>query len=79
VGQIDIPSATSPRMEISLEIDDSLHRVLERRAEENGFDSTEEYCRTILSTVVEELEKGDTETDAGDEVEERLEDLGYLS
>lgn len=77
MGQIDIPSATSRHMKLNLEIDDDLIRVLERRAEENGFESTEEYCRTILSAVVEELEKKDTE--AGDEVEERLEDLGYLN
>jgi hypothetical protein len=64
-------------MELTLEIDDEIYRTLERRAEENGFESTEAYCRTILSTVVEELEKEGTE--AGDEVEERLEDLGYLS
>jgi hypothetical protein len=77
VGQIDIPSATSRLMKLNLEINDDLSRVLERRAEENGFESTEAYCRTILSTVVEELEKEGTETDEA--VEERLEDLGYLS
>jgi len=64
-------------MKLNLEIDDDLSRVLERRAEENGFESTEEYCQTVLRTVVEELEK--EESEAGDEVEERLEDLGYLS
>lgn len=62
-------------MELSLDLDDDLYGVLERRAENNGFESTEEYSRTILRTVVEELE-----ADASDDaVEERLEDLGYLS
>ena len=64
-------------MELNLEIDDELHHLLERRADENGFESTEEYSRTILRTVVEELEDGGEAAD--DEVEERLEDLGYLS
>jgi len=63
-------------MELSLEINDDLGGVLERRAEKNGFQSTEEYCCTILQTVVEELEE---DADAPNEVEERLEDLGYLS
>ncbi len=63
-------------MELNLEINDDLGRVLERRAKDNGFQSTEEYCCTILKTVVEELEEG---ADTPNEVEERLEDLGYLS
>lgn len=66
---------STPRMGIHLEIDEELLGRLERRAENNGFESTEAYCRTILRTVVEELEKEGTE----DEVEERLEDLGYLN
>lgn len=63
-------------MELNLKINEDIGDVLERRADENGFQSTEEYCCTILQTVVKELEG---ETDATDEVEERLEDLGYLS
>lgn len=62
-------------MDLTLELDEDLYGALERRAENNGFDSTEEYCRTILRTVIEELE----EDVADDAVEERLEDLGYLS
>ena len=62
-------------MELTLDLDDDLYEKLERRAENNGFESTEAYSRTILRTVVEELE-----ADASDDaVEERLEDLGYLS
>jgi hypothetical protein len=62
-------------MDLTLDLDDDLYAVLERRAENNGFESTEEYASTILRTVVEELE----EDIADDDVEERLEDLGYLS
>lgn len=62
-------------MDLTLELDEDLHRTLERRAEANGFESTEAYARTVLRTVMEELEDGA----ADDEVEERLEDLGYLS
>ena len=62
-------------MELTLELDDDLHGTLERRAEANGFESTEEYARTVLRTVMEELEEEATD----DAVEERLEDLGYLS
>jgi plasmid stability protein len=62
-------------MQLTLELDEDLHGSLERRAETHGFESTEEYCRTILQAVVEELEGDATD----DEVEERLEDLGYLS
>lgn len=62
-------------MELTLELDDDLYRTLERRAQDNGFESIEEYSGTILRTVVEELEEDAT----NDGVEERLEDLGYLS
>lgn len=62
-------------MDLALELDDDVYERLERRAKNNGFESTEEYCRTILRTVIEELEEERT----ADEVEERLEDLGYLN
>ena len=62
-------------MELTLDLDDDLYGTLERRAQNNGFESTEEYARTVLGTVMDELE-----ADASDDkVEERLEDLGYLS
>ena len=59
---------------MQLDIDKQLHRRLSERAEKMGFDSTEEYCVTILETVISELE----EENANDEVQNRLEDLGYL-
>lgn len=62
-------------VDLTLTVSEDLHRSLARRAEEHGFGSTEEYCETVLELVVEELER----EGAGDEVEDRLEDLGYLS
>lgn len=62
-------------MELTLDLDDDLYGTLERRARDNGFESAEAYSRTILRAVVEELE--DHATD--DDIEDRLEDLGYLS
>ncbi|WP_160135425.1 hypothetical protein [Halococcus salsus] len=59
---------------MSLELDDELAERLEQRAEANGFDSANEYATTLLRTVLDELDRVE---DDGD-VEERLEDLGYL-
>jgi len=62
-------------MDLTLDLEDDLYAALERRAENNGFESTEEYTCTVLRTVIEELEDDVT----SDDVEERLEDVGYLS
>lgn len=62
-------------MELTLELEDDVYATLERRAENNGFESTAEYAATILRLVTEELE----DEAAANEVEERLEDLGYLN
>lgn len=62
-------------MDLEIELDDELYRVLRERADANGFESAEEYCSTVMELVVEELERAGS----GEEVEERLEDLGYLS
>jgi hypothetical protein len=59
---------------MQLDIDKQLHQRLSERAEKMGFDSTEEYCVTILEIVIDELE----EENAHDDVQSRLEDLGYL-
>jgi metal-responsive CopG/Arc/MetJ family transcriptional regulator len=66
----------SPRdwLDVNLELDDELADRLEQRAEANDFDSTSEYTTTLLRTVLNELDRVE---DDGD-VEERLEDLGYL-
>ncbi|PSP77576.1 hypothetical protein BRC88_13040 [Halobacteriales archaeon QS_4_69_225] len=59
---------------MQLDIDKQLQQRLSERAEKMGFDSTEKYCVIILETVIDELE----EEDAADDVQDRLEDLGYL-
>jgi hypothetical protein len=62
-------------MELVLDLDDETYHRLERRAQNYGFESTEAYSITVLQTVMDELEE---DPDTG-EVEQRLEDLGYLS
>ena len=59
---------------MKLELDDRLADRLEQRAEANGFDSASEYTTTLLRTVLDELDR--VEDDGN--VEDRLEDLGYL-
>jgi hypothetical protein len=59
---------------MQLDIDKQLYDRLANRADKMGFDSTEKYCLTVLETVMNELEDDDTDA----EVQNRLEDLGYL-
>lgn len=59
---------------MQLNIDKELYEKLSRRANRKGFDSAEEYSVFVLQTIIEELE----ESGADDEVQDRLEDLGYL-
>ena len=59
---------------MQLDIDEQLHERLANRADKMGFDSTEEYCLIVLETVMNELENNDADA----EVQNRLEDLGYL-
>ena len=73
----EMESETGETMTLKLEIDAEQGQELEKRAEEHGFESIEEYSEIILQTVIDELESDDRETD--EEVTERLEDLGYLS
>lgn len=67
---------TSPGecLNVNLKLDDDLADRLERRAEANGFDSAGEYTTTLLRTVLDELDRVEDDSN----VEERLEDLGYL-
>jgi hypothetical protein len=70
---------------MELDIDPSLVRRLERRADERGFESAEAYAAVVLETVLAELEAADDDRkspagqdDREDDLEERLGDLGYL-
>lgn len=64
---------------MELNLDEVVRDRLASRAERHGFNSTEAYAETILTAVIEELE-GDrrADSDRSAEVEDRLEDLGYL-
>ena len=63
-------------MDVTVDLDEEVFLVLQRRAEKNGFDSTAEYCEAALGILASELEP---EGEPDDDVEERLEDLGYLN
>ncbi|QHS17322.1 hypothetical protein GWK26_09285 [haloarchaeon 3A1-DGR] len=64
---------------MKLDLDADIQDRLAERADEHGFDSTEAYAETILTVVLEELETDQrADADRSDEVEARLEDLGYL-
>lgn len=69
---------------VNVEVDDDIYGVLEARAEEKGFDETEEYIEHLLDQIVEKIkrEKQDEEKTYSEEeekkVKNRLKDLGYL-
>lgn len=60
-------------MELTLELDDEVYDRLEQRADRHEFTSPEDYAEVIVTTVIDELESNE-----GDDVRDRLEDLGYL-
>lgn len=68
----------------TVEVDDDIYGVLEARAEEKDFDTTEEYVEYLLEQVVEKIkrEKEQQESSYSEEeeekVKERLRGLGYL-
>jgi hypothetical protein len=69
-----VPVATMSQL-MELDIDERLYERLSKRAKAKGFDSAEEYSKIVLETVLEEIE----EVNEGDnDVQSRLEDLGYL-
>lgn len=71
--------AETASMDLVLDVDDDLYERLARRAESQGFESPEDYAHTVLDTVLDELESGERRATAtDDDVQERLEDLGYL-
>jgi len=67
------------RAHMDVPLDDADRERLAARADRFGFDSPEAYARTILETVLDELEADTDDTGGHDEeVQGRLEDLGYL-
>lgn len=59
-----------------LEVDDDVYAVLSVRAEEKGFDSTEEYIKDVLNQIVEKVDPDASEKDEA--VKRKLKDLGYM-
>ena len=67
--------------EAAIHLPSDLRSELERRIEGTNFDSVEDYVTFILRAVVEDANEGalpeDHDADHA-ELEDRLEDLGYL-
>lgn len=60
-------------MELTIDLDDDVYERLETRAKRHEFDTSEEYATVMVTTVLDELEG-----EEGDDVRDRLQDLGYL-
>jgi len=67
---------------MKLDISNSLRSQLDRRAQDQGFDSKEDYCIMVLETVMDEVESVENESiedsNTDQTVKGRLEDLGYI-
>lgn len=72
---------------MDIDIDPDLRESIERRANERGFESPEDYVSSLLRSVVEELDAMDydertqtrsTRRTSDDEINQRLKDLGYI-
>lgn len=67
-----------------VEVDDDIYEVLEARAEEKDFDTTEEYIHYLFEQIVEKIKREKQQQDSGyseeeeEKVKNRLRDLGYL-
>ena len=66
--------------EAAIHLPSDLRSELERRVEGTNFDSVEDYATFVLRAVVEDDSDDATKDDDADhaELEDRLEDLGYL-
>ncbi|MFB6242337.1 MAG: hypothetical protein ABEJ36_06080 [Candidatus Nanosalina sp.] len=67
---------------MKVDIDEELQQVLEARAEEKDFGSTEEYINHLLRQVAEKIRdekkgKDSYSSEQEEEVKKRLEELGY--
>ena len=51
---------------------------LEQRVQETEFDSVEEYMVFVLEVVCEDIRESKDESNSKQNVEDRLESLGYL-
>lgn len=81
-GTSELPSAGTPTTEgPQVTIPDSVYTEIERRAARTEFDSTDEYVTFVLRSLLGELDQQDgdeTQDEGSEELQERLESLGYL-
>jgi hypothetical protein len=63
---------------MELNIDEEIFERLKQRATESGFDSTEEYVNTVLAEFLSEIESDSSDHEQQENIQQRLEDLGYL-
>ena len=69
----------------NVEIPEETYGLLSKRAEEKGFDTTDEYVNYVLDQVADKVRKKMSEDDGKEfseedeeKVKERLKGLGYL-
>jgi hypothetical protein len=66
----------------SVEVDDDKYEILSVRADEKGFDSTEEYMDDLLEQIVQKISREEENREYTEEeeekVKEKLQQLGYL-
>lgn len=68
----------------TVEISEETYGILAKRAEDKGFDSTEEYVNYVLDQVADKAKRKmseddrDFSTEDEEKVKEKLRGLGYL-
>ncbi|MFB6245536.1 MAG: CopG family transcriptional regulator [Candidatus Nanohaloarchaea archaeon] len=67
----------------SVQVDEETFGLLAKRAEDKGFETTEEYINYVLEQVAEKArrkmdESGDFSEEDEEKVKKRLKSLGYL-
>lgn len=62
----------------TINIEDQKYSVLEKRAEEKGYDDVDKYIDHLLSQVVEKIANEKNSSQQDEEVKEKLKELGYM-
>lgn len=67
---------------MEIEVDDSIRQVLDARAREKDFGTTEKYVNHLLQQIVDKIRKEKESKDSysseqEEEVKKKLEELGY--
>jgi hypothetical protein len=64
-----------------LEVDEETYEVLSARADEKGFETTQDYVDYLMEQIVEKIRRETTERDdeeVDEKVKQKLKDLGYI-